>query len=440
MEVPKVQESGPVAQQSETGVQLQQPLQMPDTERITPRAMPSLCWPDDVESIAPGQWLDSMAIYVVLERLARLHRGLVSVLDPRFVKEVMLANERGQDLDELPLHEMRCRVASVTGNAGMVWIPILLNNSHYILAVFRFEPVMVMGKAGRVVWVYDSLIGRDGQAQVKCLRTVQPVLNLLRERLFTYCNQNPGWVLNMAMCPVQENNTDCGVAVCLNAMYLAARLSTTHISVTSTRTMYWLCARRMILELCKQSQFTDDNELVINGMFLNKEQMEHDFRRAQTTAQTAIDGRLSGLVSECNQLSPNEQLYWHESNLETWVVRSKRERQYFTNQAMAASITRANMSNRCRADIRSMQHLLSRVCQVSHYRAVQPNNLQEEMLLRNAANVVLDPQHSDRHKAVVKAAQQNLCRDIESIRRTGGDTETIQRELGWLFQAMSYEQ
>lgn len=278
-----------VAQAALDLVQPQQPMQLVQPGAVArPREL-SFNEPADVGSIAPGDNLAGPTIYIVLQQLAGLHPpGRVAVFDPEFVTHALAT----RDIDaEVALSRI---AASIEETNGMVWVPLHLaalgGGHHWVLVVVHFRPFQVTshgyGTRRRIVRVYDSLPGffLRGNPQDR--------LRMLLWRCFKYCNPSSTWCTELPVCARQQNNTDCGVSICLNAMYLTAHPDRIDLPTgpPTDHSAYWLCGRMVILALSRR--FLKHNLTLLE----HDRAVERELKKQFSFAQSAIEKEVAQLA------------------------------------------------------------------------------------------------------------------------------------------------
>ncbi|CAN8104905.1 unnamed protein product [Discula destructiva] len=196
----------------------------------------NVLYDDDIPTIAPGRLLSGSILNAALQSLVKSRPGSIA-LDPDLVNESMRGNAT------LSVNQLRATVASVSELGGQVFIPILIDHNHYILAVTNFTD--------RTVKVYDSRFNDR-----------RPVFRVVTRIIPPSAPGERPWDRQYYACVQQENGNDCGVAVFLNSLHLLCDASATdldHLPEMPARpdSIYWNSARAVILELCRFRAVTE---------------------------------------------------------------------------------------------------------------------------------------------------------------------------------------
>lgn len=213
---------------------------------------------DSLVSILPGEHLDDRIINTFFRNLCVVKPGQFVTFDSVSLEDLRVREQGLQTQAEIDEHykSFRTLAATVTANAGLVFMPFCVN-SHWVLAVADFQH--------RIIRIYDSLVSCDSTGRYIQGSDVVEMILPIAKRTLSFCHDADQWGWEPVWLPILPNYTDCGVYICLMALQHSYKRGFTYLDYVHSfwheneylahyalDDSYFLAGRLIILQVCRR--------------------------------------------------------------------------------------------------------------------------------------------------------------------------------------------
>ncbi|OEU19153.1 cysteine proteinase, partial [Fragilariopsis cylindrus CCMP1102] len=172
----------------------------------------------DLKTLKPGVWLNDIVISSYLFVLRRKEKDKNLVRDKNLVifqPTYFIVKLLGFRNDSYNYQQVHKEIKNKNFlNAEVIYIPINVDQSHWILCCIHPTKCRID--------IFDSMMGDDDQRDQRMLKKFGLALLYMMEDL-TKSLRLPfdinTWTIRDGLCPQQSNYHDCGVSVCLIALF-----------------------------------------------------------------------------------------------------------------------------------------------------------------------------------------------------------------------------